>query len=166
MPSVRGKASSQQTEASLDQAVSEILFTTSRRLADLDPIAASHFLGSFRLITRSTIWHSDDRSSPSVNDCPSINSRQPVMQKVKRNRRTSLWKSLTIAHVFLATFQMLSQIERLTLFQTLGSHWPFPFGNIRSHGSTMGRRSGGLVGTMCTAVDQRVLAPRALSEMP
>jgi hypothetical protein len=55
MPSVRGKASSQQTEASLDQAVSEILFTTSRRLADLDPIAASHFLGSFRLITRSTI---------------------------------------------------------------------------------------------------------------
>lgn len=92
-----------------------------------------------------SLYHSD-RSSPSVNDCPSINSRQPVMQKVNRSRRTSLWKGsgacLSCCCEHLPDAPKLGA-ERCFKPSTL--HWSLLFGNSRWHGSTMGRRSGGLV---------------------
>lgn len=54
-PSVREKASSQQTEASLDQSGQQnSVHNILRRLADLHQIAAKPSLGSSRLITRCT----------------------------------------------------------------------------------------------------------------
>lgn len=70
------------------------------------------------------------------------------MQKVNRSRRTSLWKGsgacLSCCCEHLPDAPNLGA-ERCFKPSTL--HWSLPFGNSRWHGSTMGRRSGGLVGS-------------------
>jgi len=119
-PSVREKASSQPTEASFFSGRSiKISFTTSRRSAD-----SLNCYFSCPVLVLLSANRSLDRSSPSVHDYPSINSREPVAEK--KGKCEPHERSIEFAHAFVAvvdTLQMPENLARRTLSQALGFRW-------------------------------------------
>lgn len=136
------------------------LFTTWRRLADCCSSSAL-----LRLLSAN---HSLDRSSPSVHDYPSINSRESVAKKVNVSRTNAPSRSLRRAHASVAvvnTLQIVRKLEPRALSQALGSRCD---SNLVISGykiRQMGRRNGGLVNSV-HGDGSTSSRPSVLSEMP